>query len=71
MEANQIVSREAWLAALKALPLKEKQLIHARDALNAERRRLSVVRIGKPYSFEGTDGQASDPSNTTVKIERR
>ncbi|RJG10608.1 DUF899 domain-containing protein [Pseudomonas cavernicola] len=59
MDANPIVSREAWLAARKAFLLKEKQLTPARDALNAERRRLPMVRIDKTYVFEGADGKAS------------
>lgn len=59
MDANPIVSREAWLADRKAFLFKEKQLTHARDALNAERRRLPMVRIDKTYVFEGADGKAS------------
>lgn len=59
MDANQIVSREEWLSARKALLLEEKELTHLRDALNAERRRLPMVRIDKAYAFEGENGQAS------------
>lgn len=54
-----VVSREQWLDARRALLAKEKQLTRARDALNAERRRLPVVAIDKPYSFETPQGHKS------------
>jgi predicted dithiol-disulfide oxidoreductase (DUF899 family) len=56
-----IVSREEWLAARQALLVKEKEATHARDRLNAERRRLPMVRIDKAYVFEGPDGKVSLP----------
>src|SRR6266852_3512034 len=56
---GRIVSRNEWLAARKALLAKEKDLTHARDALNAERRRLPMVKIDKAYVFEGPKGKAS------------
>ena len=59
MTLPQIVSHEEWLVARKALLVKEKELTRARDALNAERRRLPMVEITKPYAFEGPDGRAS------------
>ena len=52
-----IVSREQWLAARKALLVEEKALTKQRDALNAKRRRLPMVRIDKPYAFEGAGGK--------------
>jgi len=52
----EVVSREEWLAARTALLAKEKELTHARDRLNADRRRLPMVRIDKPYAFAGSDG---------------
>ncbi|MGH2405390.1 MAG: DUF899 domain-containing protein [bacterium] len=55
----KIVSWEEWLAVRKALLTKEKELTRARDALNAERRRLPMVEIDKEYVFDGPDGQAS------------
>lgn len=55
----EVVSRETWRAARKDLLKKEKQLTRARDALNAERRRLPMVKIEKDYVFEGPDGKAS------------
>jgi predicted dithiol-disulfide oxidoreductase (DUF899 family) len=59
MTFPQIVSREQWLVARQALLLKEKEATHARDRLNAERRRLPMVRIDKEYLFEGPAGQVS------------
>lgn len=59
MDGLKIVSRDEWMAARKSLLAREKELTRARDALNAERRRLPAVRIDKPYSFEGPAGRAS------------
>ena len=47
------------LAARKELLGKEKELTRARDALNADRRRLPMVEIEKPYVFEGPEGEAT------------
>ena len=54
-----VVSPEEWLAARKELLAKEKELTRARDRLNADRRRLPMVRIDKPYTYEGPDGTIS------------
>ncbi|MFH0519957.1 DUF899 domain-containing protein [Streptomyces sp. M41] len=54
-----VVSREEWLAARKELLAEEKELTHARDRVNAERRRLPMVRVDKAYAFEGADGTVS------------
>jgi predicted dithiol-disulfide oxidoreductase (DUF899 family) len=59
MTLPEVVSRQEWLAARVALLAKEKELTRARDALNAERRRLPMVEITKPYVFEGPDGELS------------
>jgi predicted dithiol-disulfide oxidoreductase (DUF899 family) len=58
MSLPEIVSRADWLAARRDLLAKEKELTRARDALNAERRRLPMVRVEKDYVFEGPDGKA-------------
>jgi len=47
-----IVSRDAWLQERKALLLEEKELTRQRDRINAQRRRLPMVKLEKPYSFE-------------------
>ena len=51
-----VVTREEWLAARKELLVQEKELTRARDRVNAARRRLPMVRVDKPYAFEGSDG---------------
>lgn len=51
-----IVAREAWLEARKALLIREKEATRARDALNADRRRLPMVEILDDYRFEGPGG---------------
>jgi predicted dithiol-disulfide oxidoreductase (DUF899 family) len=51
----EVVSHEEWLVARNELLAKEKELTHARDRVNAERRRLPMVRMDKPYTFEGPD----------------
>jgi len=52
-----VVSEQEWLAARLELLEKEKALTAERDRLNAERRRLPMVRVEKPYVFEGPDGK--------------
>jgi predicted dithiol-disulfide oxidoreductase (DUF899 family) len=52
----QIVSPSEWLAARKALLAKEKAFTAARDALNAERRSLPMVRLEHDYVFQGPSG---------------
>ena len=59
IELPRIVSRDEWLAARQELLAKEKDFTHQRDALNAERRRLPMVKIDKTYVFEGPDGKAN------------
>jgi predicted dithiol-disulfide oxidoreductase (DUF899 family) len=54
-----IASREEWLAARMELLAREKELMRQQDALNAARRRLPMVRIDKPYVFEGPRGKDS------------
>ncbi|GHO69154.1 hypothetical protein KSC_080460 [Ktedonobacter sp. SOSP1-52] len=59
MNYPQIVTREEWLNARKELLVKEKEATRARDRLNAERRRLPMVRIDKEYVFDGPKGKVS------------
>jgi predicted dithiol-disulfide oxidoreductase (DUF899 family) len=59
MSLPKVVSRDEWAAARRELLMKEKEATRARDALNAERRRLPMVEIDKEYVFEGPDGEAS------------
>ncbi|MEO3755584.1 DUF899 domain-containing protein [Streptomyces sp. B6B3] len=55
----EVVSQEEWLAARRELLAKEKEVTRARDRVNAERRRLPMVRVDKPYAFEGPEGTVS------------
>src|SRR5579864_1875258 len=57
MPNHQVVSREEWLEARKALLLKEKQATHLRDAINAERLALPWVKVDKAYRFETPTGE--------------
>lgn len=56
MTLPDIVSSEEWLAARKALLVREKELTRVGDALNADRRRLPMVEIDKDYTFHGPQG---------------
>jgi len=53
----QVVSRDEWLTARAELLVKEKEATRARDRLNAQRRRLPMVKMDKQYLFDGPDGQ--------------
>jgi predicted dithiol-disulfide oxidoreductase (DUF899 family) len=55
----EVVSRDEWLAARRELLIKEKELTRHNDQLSAARRRLPMVRIDKPYTFEGPGGTVS------------
>jgi predicted dithiol-disulfide oxidoreductase (DUF899 family) len=59
MSLPEIASHEDWLAARKELLLREKELTRLNDALNADRRRMPMVRIDKDYTFTGPHGEAS------------
>jgi predicted dithiol-disulfide oxidoreductase (DUF899 family) len=55
----KIVSRKTWLAARKKHLINEKKLTKQKDKVNAERRRLPMVKIDKEYVFEGPEGKRS------------
>jgi len=59
MSLPQVVSRDEWLVARKELLAKEKEATRTRDALNAERRRLPMVKLDKDYVFETSNGNAT------------
>jgi predicted dithiol-disulfide oxidoreductase (DUF899 family) len=48
-----IVSPNQWLAQRKKLLAQEKELTKHYDRVNAERRRLPMVKVEKDYVFEG------------------
>jgi predicted dithiol-disulfide oxidoreductase (DUF899 family) len=54
-----IVSRDQWLTARKNLLAHEKELTKHYDRMNAERRRLPMVKIEKNYVFDGPNGKPS------------
>jgi predicted dithiol-disulfide oxidoreductase (DUF899 family) len=51
-----VVTQAEWLEARKVLLAREKELTRASDALNADRRRLPMVRVDAEYRFEGPHG---------------
>jgi len=53
----EVVSPARWLAARRELLAQEKELTRVRDRVNADRRRLPMVRVEKAYEFEGPDGR--------------
>ncbi len=57
IEHPKVVSRDEWLGARKALLAKEKELTRYRDTVNAERRRLPMVKLEKEYVFDAPEGQ--------------
>jgi predicted dithiol-disulfide oxidoreductase (DUF899 family) len=57
MSLPEVVSREEWLAARRALLEEEKALTRRRDELNAARRRLPMVEVVEDYEFEGPSGR--------------
>ncbi|HET6492194.1 MAG TPA: thioredoxin family protein [Burkholderiales bacterium] len=56
---HPVASKEDWLAARKALLVKEKELTRARDALAAERRALPWVKVDKAYVFDSANGKVT------------
>lgn len=52
----KIVGRDEWLTARKTLLEQEKEATKHRDRINAERRRLPMVKLEKEYTFEGSNG---------------
>ncbi|MDH6230861.1 putative dithiol-disulfide oxidoreductase (DUF899 family) [Mesorhizobium soli] len=59
MSMREIVSREDWLAARKALLAREREVTHMQDQLSAERRALPWVHVDKDYRFDTPGGQAT------------
>src|SRR4029078_9561423 len=56
MSLPDVVSRDQSLEARPRLLAREKEFTRSHDALNADRRRLPMVKVDKDYTFEGPDG---------------
>ena len=56
-ELPAVAAREEWLAARLDLLKKEKEYTRMRDTLNAERRRLPMVKVAKDYRFRSPNGE--------------
>jgi predicted dithiol-disulfide oxidoreductase (DUF899 family) len=54
-----IVSRDQWLGERKKLLAHEKELTGQYDRVNAERRRLPMVKVEKDCVFDGPNGKTS------------
>lgn len=59
MTDHEVVDRDTWLTARKALLVKEKAFTRERDGLSAERRALPWVKIDKAYRFDTPAGEQS------------
>jgi predicted dithiol-disulfide oxidoreductase (DUF899 family) len=59
MTLPHVVTREEWLVARNRLLAAEKEATRWRDSLNAERRRLPMVRLEKEYLLDGPDGKVA------------
>jgi predicted dithiol-disulfide oxidoreductase (DUF899 family) len=57
VEYPTAVSRSEWLAARKQFLIDEKEFTRLRDQLNAQRRRLPMVKIDKEHIFDDPDGK--------------
>jgi predicted dithiol-disulfide oxidoreductase (DUF899 family) len=57
MQHHSVVSQEEWLAARKALLLKEKEFTDLRDKINAERLASPWVKVEKTYVFDTPKGK--------------
>src|SRR5262249_51690871 len=59
MQPSKIVSRDEWIAARKALLVREKAHMRAGDALAAERRAMPWVKVERRYEFDTPEGTRS------------
>jgi predicted dithiol-disulfide oxidoreductase (DUF899 family) len=59
MQHHQVVTREQWLAARRALLAQEKELTRHRDRVAAARRAMPWVKVEKDYVFDTVDGKRS------------
>jgi len=57
MQPHTVVSQQEWIAARKALLVREKELTRARDEIARLRRELPWEKVEKPYVFDTPDGR--------------
>ena len=57
MQTHPVVSRDEWFIKRRALLAREKEAIHLRDAVNAERQALPWVKVDTEYIFESSEGK--------------
>jgi len=57
MQTHKTVSRDEWMAARRELLAKEKELLHATDAVKRQARELPWVKVDKAYVFDGPNGK--------------
>ena len=57
MKEHKVVTEKDWIAARKALLVKEKKFTRLRDQLNQQRRNLPWVKVDKEYVFDGPKGK--------------
>jgi predicted dithiol-disulfide oxidoreductase (DUF899 family) len=57
MSTHQVVSKQEWIEARRALLANEKELTRERDELARQRRELPWVRVEKEYSFDAPQGR--------------
>jgi len=61
MATHQVISREQWLQARKALLAREKTFTHQREEMSRQVRALSWVKVEKNYVFDGPTGKVTLP----------
>jgi predicted dithiol-disulfide oxidoreductase (DUF899 family) len=59
MQPSDVVSQEEWIAARKALLIREKAHMRAGDTLAQARRTLPWMKVEKPYVFHAENGRKS------------
>lgn len=59
MKTPPVVSAQEWQAALHEMLVKEKEVMRAKDALAAQRRRMPWQAVEQEYVFDGSGGKAS------------
>jgi predicted dithiol-disulfide oxidoreductase (DUF899 family) len=59
MQGDNVVSREEWLEARRALLVREREMTRLRDAIAAERMALPRVLVEKAYVFDGPQGSVT------------